>query len=190
MWEVDPQARKIIKQCLAIDPSDRSSCQELLQDPYFQSIAETQQLANSEVPQSFVSTEAMTNIRQPVDAQEDSNSFGILVTTFPHLRNQMEGRQSGVLDLNLSDRLEAVLDAIHVCAQKNATVAKAFFELQPWKERYQDHAEEGSLLRHQLGLTVRLEAVLEAINTIAKSDPEVARDFLYILHQSPAPQAT
>jgi hypothetical protein len=185
MWEVDPPVRKIIKQCLVIDPSARSSCQELLQGPYFQSIAETQQLANSEVSQTFVGTEAMTNIRQPVDAQED------LVTIFPHLRNQMEGRQSGVLDLNLSDRLEAVLDAIHVCAQKNAAVAKAFFKLQPlWKERYQDHAEEGSLLRHQLGLTMRLEAVLEGINIIAKSDPKVARDFLYILHQSPAPQAT
>jgi serine/threonine protein kinase len=177
MWEVDPQARKIIKQCLVIDPSARSSCQELLQDPYFQSFAETQQFTYSEVPQSFLSTEAMTNIRQPVYAQEDS------------LRNQMEGRQSGVLDLNLSERLEAVLDAIYACAQNNAAVAKVFFTLQPWKEQYQDHAEEGSLLRHQRGLTMRLEAVLEAINTIAQSDPEVARDFLYILHQSPAPQA-
>ena len=185
MWEVDPQARKIIKQCLVIDPSARSSCQELLQDPYFQSIAETQ-FAYSEVPQSFVSTEAMTNIHQPVDALY---GFGIPVTTFPHLGNQMEGRQSGVLDLNLSERLEAVLDAIYACAQKNAAVAKVFFTLQPWKEQYQDHAEEGSLLRHQRGLTMRLEAVLEAINTIAQSDPEVARDFLYILHQSPAPQA-
>ena len=37
----------------------------------------------------------------------------------------------------------------------------------------------------------RLEAVLDAINEVAKKDPDVARDFLSILHeQTPSPQAS
>lgn len=180
LWEVDPLARKVIKQCLNIDPSTRSSCQELLRDPYFSSF--TQQLAKSKRPESAVrATNAMTNLQQIADIEHrDGNSQ----------RNQMEGRQNGVLDLNLSERLGAVLDAIDSCAQENPVVAKAFLDLQPWKERSEDdhNEDEKAFLRDQHGLTKSLEAVLDAINVVAKSDPAVARDFLYILHQSPAPQ--
>ena len=36
MWKVDAGAKHIIRQCLAVDPNERMSCQELLQEEYFQ----------------------------------------------------------------------------------------------------------------------------------------------------------
>lgn len=36
MWKVDAGAKNIIRQCLAVDPNERMSCQELLQEEYFQ----------------------------------------------------------------------------------------------------------------------------------------------------------
>ncbi|KAL3942755.1 MAG: hypothetical protein SGBAC_003099 [Bacillariaceae sp.] len=35
MWKVESGARNIIRKCLVVDPTKRSSCDELLQDPYF-----------------------------------------------------------------------------------------------------------------------------------------------------------
>jgi len=35
MWKVESGARNIIRNCLVVDPTKRSSCDELLQDPYF-----------------------------------------------------------------------------------------------------------------------------------------------------------
>jgi hypothetical protein len=36
MWKLDSGARDIIRQCLVVDPEKRSSCEQLLQDAYFQ----------------------------------------------------------------------------------------------------------------------------------------------------------
>jgi len=35
MWKVESGARNIIRKCLVVDPTKRSSCDDLLQDPYF-----------------------------------------------------------------------------------------------------------------------------------------------------------
>eukprot|EP00980_Cylindrotheca_fusiformis_P008322 scaffold1740_cov102-Cylindrotheca_fusiformis.AAC.1 len=179
LWEVDPMARNIIKQCLAIDPYARSSCRELLMDPYFSSFPVGNQLANP-IPQERFHCNAMPadNVQPAVDLTQQWTDS---------LRNQMDGRPSEFLDLDLSERVNAVLDAIDACAQKNPTVAKAFFDLQPWRERYAD-TEENALLRQQIGMTRSMEAVLDAINTVARSDPDTAREFLYILHETQAPQ--
>jgi hypothetical protein len=36
MWKIESGARDIIRQCLVVDPEKRSSCEQLLQDAYFQ----------------------------------------------------------------------------------------------------------------------------------------------------------
>ncbi|CAJ1962669.1 unnamed protein product [Cylindrotheca closterium] len=52
MWKVESGARNIIRKCLVVDPTKRSSCDELLQDPYF---------ANGKQPPAIFSPSAMGN---------------------------------------------------------------------------------------------------------------------------------
>jgi hypothetical protein len=107
---------------------------------------------------------------------------------FPQsIGNQIEGRQCTVLDVNLSDRLHAVLDAIIFHTKHNPRVLRAFLEIPCWTENYDPSTTlEAYLLQGQLRLAKRMEAVLAGIDIVSKSDPGVARDLLFIVYQTPA----
>lgn len=96
---VNPEARKIIKQCLIINPDERPSCSELLKDSYF-------------------------THRQLVDVEEGES----IVTKYAHARLQKDD-QAGYPSFLKLDRLEAVLDSINEVAKKDPKVARDFLQI-------------------------------------------------------------
>jgi len=166
LWEVDPDARQVIQQCLRVDPVARSSARELLQFPYFSEAGRAARPLPS-LPEE-------ERISQPMVEKSTSNSA--------QLRQQLEGRQSGVLDICLSQRVDAVIDAFKVYARKNPSIDRIFSHFFQW-------TADPSLPQiftpqsHDVS-TQRFESLLMAINTVEKFDPQAAREFLYILHQT------
>lgn len=152
---VDPEASDIIKQCLSVDPAVRGSCSDLLQNPFFAEYDCYQYPTRQAVPVPHSSSVLSSDISEL-------------------LQNNLDL----ILDLDLLDRINAVLDAIKVCAEQKPLVVQAFLQVRPWTESsYKD-----------LALIRRYRAVLEAIEIMAKEDPEIARDFLSILHNTPKSQ--
>mmetsp|Transcript_1260 Transcript_1260/g.2523 ORF Transcript_1260/g.2523 Transcript_1260/m.2523 type:complete len:474 (+) Transcript_1260:29-1450(+) len=163
LWQVDPGARQIIQQCLKVDPDARCSSRELLQFPYF---SEARRPARS-----------LPAIPQRSTGQNSNNS-----KRSDHLRNQMEGRQSGVLDISLSQRVDAVVDAFQESARTSPSIERIFSHFFQWTAD-PSIPQFFSPPNHDIS-TQRFESVLMAINTVEKFDPQAAREFLYILHQT------
>ncbi|CAJ1942842.1 unnamed protein product [Cylindrotheca closterium] len=165
LWQVDPGARQIIEQCLRVDASVRSSSMELLQFPYF---SEARRV-----------TPTLPAIPQRNDAQVSNKAE----QQSDHLQHQrMEGRQGGVLDIGLSQRVDAVVRAFQKYARKNPSSEGIFSHIFQWTAD-PSLPQLFSPQNHDIS-TQRFESVLMAINTVEKIDPQAAREFLYILHQT------
>lgn len=163
LWQVDPGARQIIEQCLRVDPNARSSSNELLQFAYFSDAKR----ATSPLP-----------IIPQRNTEQNSNN----VKPSDRFRNQMEGRQNGVMDVSLSHRVDAVIQAFREYSQKNPNSERFFSQFFQWTAD-PSLPQIFSPQNHDVS-TQRFESVLMAINTMEKIDPQAAREFLYILHQT------
>lgn len=164
LWQVDPGARQIIQQCLKVDPDARCSTRELLQHPYF---SKSRRAAR---PQRAIRTQG-NKMRKSNNAKQSDQ-----------MRHQMEGRQSGVLDISLSQRVDAVIEAFQESGRKNPTIERVISHFFQWTAD-PSLPQFLSPQNHDVS-TQRFESVLMAINAVEKVDPRSAREFLYILHQT------
>ena len=86
-----------------------------------------------------------------------------------------------MLDISLSQRMDAVIDAFKVYARQNPTMDRILSHFFQWNP---DPAAFPQFFQAHDISTQRFESLMMAINTVEKFDPQAAREFLYILHQT------